>query len=70
MAKPNTLRALVGTQTFYAWLSAQLKLHGSLSEVAAQNNISRAAIYKMIGNEGLVIVQRVMKAPQLDKQEA
>jgi hypothetical protein len=61
MAKPNTLRELVGKKTAYQWLSEQLALYHTITEVARHNKVSSSAIYKLINDEDMVIVQRVLK---------
>jgi hypothetical protein len=61
MATPNKLRKLIGNQTAYAWLSEQLKLHNNIAGVANANEVTTAALYKLISDEEMAIVQRVLK---------
>lgn len=65
MAKPNKLRVKIGDLTAYQWLSEQLMEHGTITNVAEKNDISRAALYDLIERENLEVVQRVMKKVQL-----
>lgn len=61
MAKPNTLRGLMGNKTPHQWLSEQLALYHTITEVARRNKVTSSAIYKLINDEDMVIVQRVLK---------
>lgn len=64
MATPNILKDLIGDQTPLQWLNAQLKEHKTITKVAKENPISRAALYDLIDREGLEVVQRVIKKQQ------
>jgi urease accessory protein UreF len=61
MAKPNIMNNLIGSQTAYQWLTAQLEQHGTIKDVAAANGITRATIYYMMDNENLEIIHKVAK---------
>lgn len=70
MAKPNTLKELIGNKTPHQWLSEQLALYHTISDVADKNDVSSSAIYKLIKDEGMVIVQRVLDKTALMKLNA
>lgn len=68
MAKPNVTKELLGDKTPLQWLNEQLKLHKTLTQVADNNPISRAALYDMMEREGLEVVYRVAKKQQPSKE--
>lgn len=69
MAKPNTIKELIGDQTPFQWLTTQLKEYKTLTQVAENNPISRAALYDLIEREGLEVVQRVVKKQFVSRSE-
>lgn len=66
MATPHTLNRLMRDKTPYQWVNEQLKLHGTITNVAKANGITRSAIYKMMEGEKLTIVQVVRKVVEID----
>lgn len=68
MATPNKLRTAIGNKTPYRWLNDELDKHHTIAGVAEANRVTTSAIYKLIKDEELVIIQRVLKNPS--KQQA